>query len=73
MNNYPVEKLVQAYNILQGQGSDAFRRFVTRVEMPTEDIERVLNKHNYNTDSEFRRKIDAKIRRVKEKWADITR
>jgi hypothetical protein len=64
--NYPVKYLKQAFYILEYQNHDVFRRFVARVDMPTEDIERVLNKHNYIHNPEFRAKIDKKIARIKE-------
>ena len=59
VNNYPIEKLVQAYNILVGQGHKSFNAFVKRVDMPHEDIDRVLSKHAYNTNPEYRKKVDA--------------
>jgi hypothetical protein len=75
--SYSVDYLHQAYNILNDQGHDAFRRFVNRVKMPTggymtgEDIERVLNKYNYNKDPEFKAKIDAKVRNIKNKMKNF--
>jgi len=70
MEEFPYDYLVQAYNILAGQGHEAFLRFVNRIDMPTQDIERVLNKHYYNTKPEFRKKIDAKIKKIKDTLAD---
>jgi hypothetical protein len=71
-SRYPIKFLYQAYNILEGQGHTAFMRFVNHVDMPTEDVERVLNKYNYNHDEEFRSKIDEMILSIKKKldnWA----
>ena len=71
ISEFSVDYLNQAYNILNDQGHDAFRRFVNRVKMPTEDIERVLNKYNYNKDPEFKAKIDAKVRNIKNKMKNF--
>ena len=59
--------LYEAYNILSGRGYDAFRKFVNKVEMPTEDIERVMNKHQYRTDPEFKPKIKKMIKDIQSK------
>ncbi len=69
---FPYKYLVQAYNILEGQGHDAFRRFVNSIKMPVEDIERVLNRYAYQTNPEFKVKIDKMMKRIKDKmknWA----
>jgi len=67
MDIYSVEKLFQAFNILEGQDHAAFQRFVQREKMPTEDVERVLNKYNYIHNTDFKRKIDKMIKNIKEK------
>ena len=55
---FPVKYLFQAYNILESSGYDSFRKFVNEIGMPTEDIERVLNKRSYNENPEFKKEID---------------
>jgi hypothetical protein len=64
METYPVKFLFDAYNVLAGQGYDAFRKFVNRAEMPTEDIERVLNKFQYRTNPEFKAKIKKMVKDI---------
>jgi predicted 3-demethylubiquinone-9 3-methyltransferase (glyoxalase superfamily) len=36
--------------------------------MPNQDIERVINKHKYNTEPEFRKAISKKCQYIKDKW-----
>ena len=65
MGQYSIKYLYQAFNILEDRGHEAFRRYANSVNMPVEDIERVLNKYNYRQDPEFRAKIDRKIEKIK--------
>ena len=64
---YPFEKLLTAFDILETRGQAEFLEYCHRAEMPSEDIERVLNKHRYITDPEFRAKIDGIKRKIAEK------
>lgn len=58
MAGFPIDKLYQAYNVLEGQGNEAFRRFVNREGMPNQDIERVLSKYAYIHNPEYKVQID---------------
>jgi hypothetical protein len=64
---FPVALLHQAFNILEGQGMENFRRFVNAVDMPQQDIGRILNKYLYRTDPKFKAKINKIILNIKEK------
>ena len=68
---YPIKYLHRAFNILESQGHIAFRNYVNRVEMPPEDIERVLNKSAYIHNPEFKAKIDKIITDIKNKGFKI--
>jgi len=63
--DFPIQFLHRAYNILEGQGHGAFRNYANRVEMPVEDIERVLNKYNYRHNPEFKEKINKITQKIK--------
>jgi hypothetical protein len=66
-HRFPVSLLYRAYWVLENHGYEKFRRYVARVDMPMQDIERVLNKHGYITDSKLKAKIDAMIEKIKDK------
>ncbi len=69
----PAEKVVsiatmfKAYDILAEYGYERFRRYVVACNMSTQDIERCINKHKYNTEPEFKAEIDKKIKDIKNK------
>lgn len=62
--NYPIQFLYKALWILGHREQRHFWDYVKEVDMPSQDIERVLNKHKYNTDPEFKAKIQTKIRNI---------
>ena len=70
----PTEKIVsigtmsKAYDILATHGYERFRLYVSACDMGTEDIERCINKHKYNTEPEFREVINQKCKYIKDKW-----
>jgi hypothetical protein len=64
---FPVSFLYRALWVLENHGYTNFRKYVDRINMPNQDIERVLNKHKYKTDPEFRDKIKNKLKSVQEK------
>lgn len=71
METFPIKYLTQAYNLLCFYGHDKFRKFVNDVSMPQEDIDRVLSKHAYNNNKEYKKEVDNKINKIKqimEKW-----
>ena len=58
VNIFPINLLHKAFHILEDKGHSAFRHYINRVGMPSEDIERVLSKHNYIYDEKFKNKVD---------------
>jgi hypothetical protein len=66
-DQFPIEHLQKALEILQAKGYDDFRRYVNGVEMPVEDIERVLNKNLFQTNPAFKKKILSICKNIKEK------
>ncbi len=60
--------MFNAYNILSEHGYERFRSYVNVCNMATEDIERCINKHKYNTEPEFRKAIDVKLKYIKDTW-----
>jgi len=65
---FPIGLLYKASWILENHGYAKFRNYVDRVNMPNQDIERVINKHKYNSDPEFRESIEQKCKYIKDKW-----
>jgi hypothetical protein len=64
---FPISLLNRAYWVLENHGYEKFRRYVARVDMPVMDIERVMNKHQYYTVPKVKAKIDAMIKKIKDK------
>ena len=65
---FPVSFLHRSYWVLETHGFTKFRKYVDRINMPHEDIERVLNKHKYQTDPVFIESIRKKYQFIKDKW-----
>ena len=65
---FPVALLFKAYWILENHGYEKFRKYVAKVNMPNQDIERVMNKYQYQTDPKFKIKIDKKLKDIQEKY-----
>ena len=56
-----INYLDKAYFILRTKGHAQFLGYVNNVDMSQDDIERVLTKHKYRTDPEFRAEINKKF------------
>jgi hypothetical protein len=65
---FPISFLHKALWVLENHGYTKFRKYATRINMPNQDIERVINKHKYNTEPEFRKAISKKCQYIKDKW-----
>ena len=65
---FPIAFLYKALWVLENHGYAKFRNYVDRINMPNQDIERVINKHKYNTEPEFREAIKKKCQYIKDKW-----
>lgn len=63
---YPIENLQKAFKILTRSGTTEFMGYVNQEDMPQQDIERVLNKQAYRTNPEFKDKISAICKNIKE-------
>jgi hypothetical protein len=55
----------RGYSILKNHGQNAFDRFAQKSKMPIQDVERVQNKHLYDTDPEIRAKMDKRVAEIK--------
>ena len=64
---FPVNLMHKSYWVLEKHGYAKFRNYVDRINMPNQDIERVLNKHKYKTDPEFRAEIKGKLKNIQNK------
>lgn len=64
---FPIRLLHKAFWVLENHGYDSFRKFTLRVNMPMQDVERVMIKHQYHTDPKLKTKIDAMIKKIKDK------
>jgi len=64
---FPVVLLYRALWVLENHGYAKFRNYVARVNAPSQDIERVINKYQYRTDLDFKKKIDKKLQNIREK------
>ena len=65
---FPVNLMHKAYWVLEHHGYTSFRKYVDRLNMPNQDIERVLNKYKYHTDPEFRTEIKEKLRNIQKEF-----
>ena len=63
---YPVEKMHEAFSILEGDGNQAFMRFCASTGTPENDIERVRCKFKYQTDQEFKKQVKLKIDKIRQ-------
>jgi hypothetical protein len=61
----------RGFYILEKHGQDAFDKFALKSRMPMQDVERIWNKYRYKNDPEFKADIDAKVRDLKIKIAQI--
>jgi hypothetical protein len=66
---FPVQKLHDAFWILENKGVDDFRQYCEKENMPSQDRERVWNKSQYIQNPEFRKKINKIIDNIKNKLA----
>lgn len=64
---FPVALLYKGLWTLKATGHQNFFIWARDVDMPAQDIERVLNKHKYATDPEFRKQIDEMMANIKKK------
>lgn len=63
---YPVEKMHEAFELLERDGNQEFMRFCASTGMPENDIERVRCKYKYQTDTEFQRQVKLKIDKIRQ-------
>ncbi len=63
---FPVSLLFRALWVLENHGYEKFRKYTAKIDMPVSDIERVINKNKYNTEPEFKAKINEKIKDIKD-------
>ena len=64
---FPVNNLYKGLWVLKKHGYTKFRDYANRINMPNQDIERVLNKYKYETDPTFRKEIHDRLREVERK------
>ena len=64
---FPVGLLLKAYWKLRREGYDQFYIYADSIGMPANDIERVMSKYRYETDSEYRDKINEQRALLKKK------
>jgi hypothetical protein len=64
---FPISLVRKSLWILKNRGSREFWDYVRDIEMPSQDIERILNKHKYATDPEFKAQIDKIVSKIKDK------
>ena len=64
---FPVRLLYKAYYILENRGQNAFYEYVHMINMPAQDIERVMNKYRFKTNHEFRLKIGHILNNIQRK------
>jgi hypothetical protein len=64
---FPITLLFKAYWVLENDGYDDFRKYCVKVDMPVQDIERVINKYQYATDPKFRVKINKIMQEIRDK------
>lgn len=68
---FPVGLLYKAYSILENHGYSSFRKYTSRINMPMQDVEGVLNKFQYNTDPKFKAKIDKILAHIRKAGVEI--
>jgi len=66
-SRFPVALLHKGFYILKTHGQQPFLNFAMDCYMPSQDIERVLNKYKYKTDPKFRAEIKAIAERIRNK------
>ena len=64
---FPYMWVEKGFRILMKRGTKPFMDFANSVDMPTEDIERILNKRKYLEDPEFRKTINDFKKQIKRK------
>ena len=64
---FPVALLYKALWILKKFGHETFYQYCEGVDMPSQDIERVLNKYKYETDPKFRKEVKGILARIVKK------